>query len=81
MSSTGPLKFIEFFTSTLKDMQKPRITLRGERKPSYTRLTDNTACVGLWKAFLLLPTKAVLLLKRTIETQDNENSRKVLVAH
>lgn len=65
MSSTGPLKLMEFLTSTLKEMQTPRITLRGERKSRYIRLA---LCFGLWKAFLVLAMKAVLLWKRTLKS-------------
>lgn len=36
MSSTGPLKLIEFFTSTLKEVQKPRITERGKKVQLHT---------------------------------------------
>lgn len=36
MSSTGPLKLIEFFTSTLKEVQKPRMTVRSQMQATVT---------------------------------------------
>lgn len=36
MSSTGPLKLMEFLTSTLKEMQTPRITVRSQMQATVT---------------------------------------------
>lgn len=43
MSSTGPLKLIEFFTSTLNEVQMPRITERGKKVQLHTAKGERIA--------------------------------------
>ena len=71
MSSTGPLKVIEFFTSTLNDTQKPR-TLREETHIQLHGVNSDSIMFWIIKAFLRLPFKAECLLKRAMMLKEWE---------